>query len=95
MTQLSLVNRSGKAIKIGDYVKFHPTYHDAFIYTEIGDANIIGTASQNSYPGTRCLINLLNTVNYDDLIDKPTTSEIQNTLGVVPESLIIAYAVVL
>jgi hypothetical protein len=58
MGQLSLVNRSGKTIITGDYVKFYPNSRDSFVFADIGDANIIGQAAQTVSSGARCLINL-------------------------------------
>jgi hypothetical protein len=75
MGQLSLVNRSGKTIITGDYVKFYPNSRDSFVFADIGDANIIGQAAQTVSSGARCLINLLNTVDYTNLLNKPTITE--------------------
>jgi hypothetical protein len=73
MGQLSLVNRSGKTIITGDYVKFYPNSRDSFVFADIGDANIIGQAAQTVSSGARCLINLLNTVDYSSLEGLPAT----------------------
>jgi hypothetical protein len=73
MPQISLVNRSTKAIKVGDYVKLHPTFKDAFVFADYWDRELIGNATQQVAPGRRCVINLLNTVSWEELIGSPAT----------------------
>lgn len=71
MPQVSLVNRSGITIKIGDYVKLHPTFKDAFVFADYWDVGIIGNATQQASAGRRCVINLMNTISYTDIIGVP------------------------
>ena len=73
MSQVSLQNRDSKVLKSGDYVKFAPNTRTACVFALIGDSNIIGSCAEQIYPGKWGLVNLLNTVNYNDLIDKPTS----------------------
>jgi len=61
MAQLYLQNKDKKVIKAGDFVKFYTGSRKAFIYTLIGDANIIGTSAESIYPGKWGYINTLNT----------------------------------
>lgn len=72
MAQTRLLNRSGRIIKAGDPVKLHPKYKDSFLYAELGSI-IIGTAPQLISTGTWGVINLINTVSWSDIINKPTT----------------------
>lgn len=61
MAQLNLQNKDKVVIKSGDYVKYASGTTKGFIYASVGDANIIGTASTQIYPGKWGLITLLNT----------------------------------
>ena len=62
MSQVSLQNRDSKVLKPGDYVKFAPNTRTACVFALIGESGIIGTCTEQVYPGKWGLVNLLNTV---------------------------------
>lgn len=72
MSQIKLINGSSRVIKIGDLLKLHATKKNSCDIAVIGDV-IIGTATQQVSPGSWCVINTLNTVNWNDIIGKPST----------------------
>lgn len=74
MSQVSLQNRDSKVLKTGDYVKFAPNTRTACVFALIGDSNIIGTCAEQIYPGRWGLVNLLNTVEYSEVIGAPDIS---------------------
>jgi hypothetical protein len=73
MAQLKLLNRSGKIINEGDLVKNHTQFPNSFLNANPGDSGIIGTASQKIGRGAWGTINGVNTVNWNDVMNKPST----------------------
>lgn len=74
--QIRLINRSGKKVSAGVLVKIYPNpkFINAFDVAKAGEA-IIGVTSSYVAPGQGCLINLMNTVRWEDILNKPTISE--------------------
>jgi hypothetical protein len=73
MAQLSLKNVSGKTLPIGQMIKLAPNSNNSFVIAQLGDYGVIGTTAQSSVSGNFCLVNLINTVQWNDVIGKPTT----------------------
>jgi hypothetical protein len=69
--QVSLVNRSGIPVKGGEFVKLHSKYKDSFVVCDYWDIEKIGTVAEAGYPGRWVMINLMNTVNYADIMNTP------------------------
>jgi hypothetical protein len=79
--QIKLINGSTRVIRIGDPVKLHATKKNSFDYANLGDI-MIGSASQQVSPGSWCFINLLGSLQWDDIIgrgSKVTVSPTQPT----------------
>jgi hypothetical protein len=66
---IKLINGSSRVIKIGDPVKLHATKKNQFDYANLGDI-MIGNATQQVSPGGWCVINLLGSMSWDDIIGK-------------------------
>jgi hypothetical protein len=73
VAQTRLINGSRRVIKNGDPVKLHATKKNSFDYSNLGDITI-GTSTQQVSPGSWCVINLLNTVEWNDVLNKPQRS---------------------
>jgi len=73
MAQVRLINGSGRAGKAKDLVKLHATKKNFFDLAKLGDIGIIGQLVQQTLPGKWGLINILGTISWDDIIDRPTT----------------------
>jgi hypothetical protein len=71
MALLYLQNRDKRVIKSGDYVKYFGTSISSVVYALLGEANIIGNATERIYPGKWGHINPLN--NWDGIIGLPAT----------------------
>jgi hypothetical protein len=71
MALLYLQNRDKRVIKSGDYVKYFGTSTSSVVYALLGEANIIGNATERIYPGKWGHINPLN--NWDGIIGLPAT----------------------
>jgi hypothetical protein len=72
MPQIKLINGSLRVLLLGDPVKIHATKKSTVDYANLGDV-VIGTMAQRVSRGAWGLVNLLNTVNWDDIINKPAT----------------------
>ena len=70
MALLYLQNRDTRVIKSGSYVKYAGASISGCLYALLGEANIIGNATQTIYPGKWGYINPLN--NWSGMIDLPT-----------------------
>jgi hypothetical protein len=62
MSQVSLINKSGKVIKANDFVKINPAdpNHRSFLFAEYWEPEVMGVATHDCAPGKRCVINLIN-----------------------------------
>lgn len=82
MALLYLQNRDKRVIKSGDYVKYAGASTSSIVYALLGEANIIGNATERIYPGKWGNINPLNNysgvISYNDLTDKPTIPTLVN-----------------
>lgn len=71
MPQIRLRNKTGRIVLAGRLVRIHPQYKNSFLLADITDSGIIGTTAEKVSSGSYCLINLMNTVDWDDVINKP------------------------
>jgi len=71
MPQIRLKNNTGRNSVKGALVKLDPDNPKAFINAKYGDNNIVGTIAQPSPNGMSSVINTVNTVSFDDLLNKP------------------------
>jgi hypothetical protein len=83
--QVTLKNVSGKPVVKGQQVKLMVGRKDSFLIASLGDI-VIGTTAQAAGNNTSCLINLLGTVNWDDVMGKPTTFSTTSTSTAVPST---------
>lgn len=58
MSQINLLNKSGRTLKAGDPVKLHPQYSNSFLYAELGSI-VIGTLASQTNRGSYGVVNLL------------------------------------
>ena len=72
MPQVRYSNNTGRTSKVGALVKLNPKNPKGFISAEPGDIGIIGTVAEKVPNNNSALINLINTVSYDDIIDAST-----------------------
>lgn len=73
--QVRLINRSGKRVSAGMLVRIHsnPKYLNSFDIAKYGEV-IVGVTASESSPGQGCNVNLMNTVRWEDILDKPSVS---------------------
>jgi hypothetical protein len=71
--QVLLQNLIGRTSLVGWVVKSHPTNRRAYILADSPDADAIGTVAQSVPSGYWGLVNLINTVNFNDVIVTPRT----------------------
>ena len=91
MAQIRLKNRIGKTALIGWVVKSHPTDKKAYILADTPDPDAIGTVAEQTVNNYWGLVNLLNTVNYNDVIATVRTitgdsTELLSDYGIVCDS---------
>jgi hypothetical protein len=82
MEQIRLMNKSGGIIYKGDIVKIlsKQTRTCTKVYENgLGDPDIVGTAHLDSYPNNWCIINIINTVYWEKIKEKPDIETTQNT----------------
>lgn len=72
MAQARLYNQSGKTIKAGDIVRLDIKNKNSIVVASLTDYGIIGTASAKILSGQFGLVNLINNINWNDIIGKPT-----------------------
>jgi hypothetical protein len=88
MNQVSLKNVSGKPVTKGQQVRLVNGRKDSFLVASLGDT-VIGTTAQAVGNNASCLINLLGTVDWNDITGKPATfasSSTSTTTSVPSES---------
>jgi hypothetical protein len=78
MNQVLLKNVSGKPVAKGQQVKLVVGRKDSFLLASLGDI-VLGTTAQAVGNNASCLVNLLGTVNWDDIVGKPSTFASSNT----------------
>jgi hypothetical protein len=81
MTQVRLQNKIGRTSLVGQIVKLAPQSNTAYILADTPDKDAIGTVAEsvpNKYWG---LVNLINTPDWDDILNKPA---ITNSVVVSP-----------
>jgi hypothetical protein len=72
MPQVKLQNLSGRRVTNGELVRIYPGKINAFTVAQLTEFGIIGTISGNIDVGQYGMINLINTVKWDDLLGVPT-----------------------
>ena len=75
MSQVRLHNNSGRNIKAGELVRVDPADNSSFLIAKLTDFGIIGSVASDTLAGQFCLINLIGTVNYRDVIGAPASSK--------------------
>ena len=80
MSQIKLINFSGRTIKLGEPVKLHATNKNSFDYAPLGSFGLIGTAAEQITFGSWGLINLLGTVNLGTGTSEVTLVQLQQII---------------
>ena len=80
MATVRLKNNSGRRVTDGELVRLFPGTTDSFIVAKLSEFGIIGTVSGTILTGQVGTINLINTVEYDNIIDTPDLSLKQDLL---------------
>ena len=69
MGQVRLRNNTNKWTTVGQLVRIDPNNSRAFLLAELTDSNIVGTTTEKVPPRHFCLINTINTINWDNITD--------------------------
>lgn len=74
MAQVRLHNNAKRNIKAGELVRIDPSDENSFLIAKLTDFGIIGSVASDTLAGQYCLINLIGSVNWGDVIGAPASS---------------------
>ena len=85
--QVLLKNAEGNQVAKGVLVKFVKGRTDSFILASVGDLAIVGTTANVIPNNSKGLVNLLNTVDWADVMNTPSSQGLSNSFETVSKNL--------